>query len=101
MEKEIYEWGGLVGSVGSASEFKNPRGVYVDVNGYVFVADTGNHRVVVYRPIPGGGLTLFKTFGSKGSGKKQLIFPTGVCVDNSGNIYVADSGNQRIVVFQP
>jgi hypothetical protein len=41
------------------------------------------------------------TFGSEGSGDGQFIFPSGVAVAASGNIVVADSGNDRIQVFAP
>ena len=38
-------------------------------------------------------------FGSYGSGDGQLNIPYGVALDAAGNIYVADSGNQRVQVF--
>ena len=40
------------------------------------------------------------SFGSKGSGDGQLAEPKGVAVDSAGNIYVADTQNQRIQKFR-
>ncbi len=31
-------------------EFNNPKGIYVDSRGYIYVADTGNHRIQVFAP---------------------------------------------------
>jgi DNA-binding beta-propeller fold protein YncE len=44
------------GRAGSgAGEFLNPHGVVVDhASGYVYVADTGNHRIQVFRPVVKG-----------------------------------------------
>ena len=38
-------------------------------------------------------------FGSKGTGDGQLEGPTGLYIDSSGNIWVADSGNNRVQKF--
>src|SRR5574337_260891 len=46
-------------------------------------------------------VTLQLTFGSSGSDNGQLKWPNGVALDNSGNIYVADTGNNRIEKFSP
>ena len=40
-------------------------------------------------------------FGSQGGLEGQLRHPLAVCVDASGNVYVADSGNNRIQVYAP
>jgi len=44
------------------------------------------------------GEVLF-TFGKKGSGNGQMMFPLGIDIDDAGNVYLADSGNHRIQVF--
>lgn len=40
-------------------------------------------------------------WGSLGSGNGQFNSPRGMAVDSSGNVYVADTGNNRIQKFSP
>ena len=49
------------------------------------------------RSLPEGVTNVFK--GAKGAGKGELDWPTGIAVDGSGNILVADTGNGRIEKF--
>ena len=72
----------------------------MDISGNVFVADTWNHTI---RKITIGGLvSTFAGFaGSSGTNDgtgsgARFSGPAGVAVDNIGNVYVADSGNQII-----
>jgi sugar lactone lactonase YvrE len=78
-----------------------PRDVAVDAAGNVFIADTYNHRI--RRVSPTGTMTTVAgngTSGFSGDGgtatSSQLRFPEGVWVDGSGNLYIADSGNDRV-----
>ena len=48
---------------------------------------------------PDHGLDL--AWGQLGLGGEDLNYPFGTAVDDSGNIYVADTGNSRIVMFAP
>ena len=76
----------------------------MDDEGNVYIADTWNHRI--RRVDPSGVFTTIAGTGQGGFGgdggpavKAQLNYPTGVAVDEAGNIYVADSGNHRIRVL--
>jgi len=69
-------------------------GVAVDSSGDVYVADT-NNRIVKFDK---NGNFITK-FGSYGSGNGQFKDAHDFCLDSSGNIYVADTGNNRIQKF--
>ncbi|WP_265578468.1 PEP-CTERM sorting domain-containing protein [Microcystis aeruginosa] len=56
-----------------------------------------NDRVQVFN----SGGVFQSTFGSSGTGNGQFSLPTGIAVGSGGNIYVADTGNDRVQVFSP
>lgn len=75
-----------------------PHGICANSKGDVYVADTGNHRIVrLYNP--GSKLEYVTDIGTQGIGNGEFISPEQVALDNSGNIYVTDTGNNRIQVF--
>ncbi len=80
----------------NTSAFWGPRAVAVDANGNVYVADTGNKRIMVYNS---QGVFL-RQIGSGGTLDGQLDEPVGLTIGpNDGLLYVADTWNQRIDVF--
>jgi len=78
-------------------QLAEPKGVAVDKNGNIYVADTINHRL---QKFDAGGGFLAK-WGSKGDGDGQFNEPWGLAVDKDGNVYVADTWNHRIQKFAP
>jgi sugar lactone lactonase YvrE len=76
-------------------QFYDPKGVTVDKEGNIYVADTLNHRIQKFDK---AGKFLL-AFGSKGEGDGQFNEPWGVAVDSQGNIFVADTWNHRIQKF--
>ena len=74
-----------------------PASVVMLENGAIYVADTGNDRILVFHP---NGTLRFQ-FGGSGTGDGQLSAPAGVHVGRDGTIYVADTGNDRVQVFHP
>ena len=77
-------------------QLNGPKGVAVDPSGNIWVADTGQSRIVEFSS-SGAYLTQFGNAGGDG----QLWGPRGVAVDPSGNVWVADEGNNRIAEFSP
>jgi streptogramin lyase len=75
----------------------NPRGLAVDVNNNIYIADTGNNRILKYGP----NGSLDTTFGTSGSGDGQFSQPQSIAIDWNGKIYVADSSNNRVQIFNP
>lgn len=76
-------------------QLNNPRGMALDRDGNLYIADANNHRIVV---LNANGEQI-RTIGSIGHGEGQLNEPSGVSVDDDGNLYVADTWNGRIVKF--
>src|ERR1035441_7088931 len=77
-----------------------PSGVTVDSAGNLYIADTYNHRI---RKVSGGPITTgagngvggFSGDGGLATGA-SLCYPSGVTVDSAGNLYIADTSNNRI-----
>jgi tripartite motif-containing protein 71 len=91
-------WGasGGDGSAGhDAGQFSDPNAVAVDSAGNVYVADTGNDRVV---KLSGAGEVLTE-WGSRGIVEGRFHSPMGIAVDAADSVYVLDSENNRVEVF--
>ena len=98
---------GYTGDGGSATSatLAAPQGVAVDASGNIFIADTFNN---VIRKVAGGTITTVAGNNTQGfSGDNgpatsaELNNPTGVFVDASENLYIADHGNNRVRMVSP
>lgn len=74
-----------------------PSGVTLDADGYLFIVDQLNHRVV--GPGPGGYRCVAGCSGSLGAGAYHLYYPVTMSFDSDGNIFVMDGNNGRIQKF--
>lgn len=86
------------GTTVAAYPLSNPQGVYVDSSGNIYVADNADNCIQKF-PASSNSSTIGITVAGgngPGSAANQLNGPTGVYVDGSGNIYIADAGNNRI-----
>ena len=79
----------------SPGYINRPKGLAVNSQGHIFIAEAVANRIQIFN-LDGKYLLDFGF-----SGKQQAAFrmPTGIAIAND-KIYVADSGNQRIQVFE-
>lgn len=76
---------------------KFPTDIVLDGNGYLFIVDGDNHRII--RSSPTGFLCIAACSGSGGSQLDQLYFPSVMAFDSYGNIFVTDTSNNRTQKF--
>ena len=89
------------GGPATAARLYVPRDVALDSSGNLYIADTGNHRI---RKVDTSGMIttiagIGPGFDSDGTGpatEAAMSSPTGIAVDSSGNLYIADTYNSRI-----
>ena len=91
---------GFAAGVGRLAQFNGPRGLAIDGDNNLYVADTGNH--VIRRITPAGDVTLFAgrpgQRGSESGAAASATFngPAGVAVNSLGTVFVADTQNSLI-----
>ncbi|UJR16862.1 hypothetical protein I4U23_003760 [Adineta vaga] len=83
-------------SVNVTIGLSGPTGVVLDANNYLFIVDRDSHQII--RQETNGFRCLIGCSGS-GLSANQLFYPSRMTFDSNGNIYVADSGNNRIQKF--
>jgi NHL repeat len=91
----------------TATALSTPQGVALDRHDNLYVADAGNNRVLFY---PANSTTATKVYGQSGSfttntannggvGANSLDGPKSVALDPSGNLFVVDHDNNRVLEF--
>jgi DNA-binding beta-propeller fold protein YncE len=78
-----------------ANPISNAVDISVDVNGNIYLVEAESHSIKKIDQ----NKTLLLSYGSKGNGKGQFNWPTGVTMDRTGRIYVADAHNKRVQVL--
>ena len=81
-------------------KLNNPTAVAANELGDVYVADTGNHRIVRFFN-PKSNLNFIRAIGGKGSLPGRFLSPRGLVMDSNHMVYVADTGNHRIQIIRP
>ncbi|MBE2197380.1 MAG: cellulase family glycosylhydrolase [Anaerolinea sp.] len=80
-----------------------PESVVVDTQGNVYIAETENHRVLIYPP--GETTQASVVIGQYGmacpAGQTTFFFPRGLALDSNGRLYVTDQFHYRVLIFTP
>ena len=95
---------GFVNAPDTAARFAFPAAAAVDSSGNIYIADNGNN--VIRKVTTKGNVTTLAGSGTRGAGNgtgtaASFNQPVGLCVDNAGNVYVADQGNNMIRKITP
>jgi uncharacterized protein (TIGR03437 family) len=96
------------GGQARGAELNNPNGIAFDAAGNFYIADTDNHRIRKVTASTGvintfAGIGTNTAFAGDGgpATKAELNHPKGVAVDAAGNVYIADTFNNRIRMVTP
>jgi hypothetical protein len=92
----------------SATSLANPTGLALDSNNNLYVTDSTNNRILYY---PSGNTIAARVYGQAGSFSSNssnnggttatsLAQPFNATINSNGNLYVADSNNNRVLEFQ-
>jgi uncharacterized protein (TIGR03437 family) len=96
------------GAAATSAEISSPGGILLDGSGNLYISDTNNH--VVRKVTSSGTISTIAGNYSAGPGyagdgavatSAQLYHPSGLAIDSSGNIYIADTGNSAVRVVLP
>jgi sugar lactone lactonase YvrE len=95
---------GRIDGTGTKAGFSYPRGLAIDARGYLYVGEYYSHAI--RKVTPAGVVTTYAGTGEMGyfdgpSATALFNYPSGLLVDDSGNLYVADQGNRCIRQITP
>ena len=81
-----------------SNKLRLPEGIFVDINNNLYVADTYNDRIQLFRFGELNGTTVM----GRGTSLSIILYhPTGIFLDNDGCLFVVDRDNNRVVASKP
>jgi sugar lactone lactonase YvrE len=84
-------------AIGHDGELQNPSGLAIDrQRNQLYVADAKKHQVLCYSSEDG---RFIRALGKRGTEQGEFNFPTNLAVDRQGRLYVADTLNFRVQIF--
>jgi sugar lactone lactonase YvrE len=91
-----YFGSGTAGS--SLNQLNGPTGIFLDSSGTLYISDSGNYRVLSYQYNATNATIIAGTSGVTGTALNQFSANMRyIYVDTSGNIYIADKSNDRVM----
>ncbi|CAF0890170.1 unnamed protein product [Rotaria sp. Silwood1] len=92
---------GRAGQAGTALYLlQYPTSVVVDINGYMYICDKNNNRVLRWTPDACLGECISGCTMTTGTRADQLYFPFSITFDSQGSLYVSDTSNNRVQKFR-
>ena len=97
------------GAATTQGGLRSPRGLAVDLAGNLYVADSGNHRVLVFRNADLGAngrdaTTVLgqssPTTNTAAAGPRGMNTPVGLSINSLGTLFVGDQKNDRVLLFR-
>jgi len=92
----------------NATRLNSPGGIAFDAAGDLWIADSDINRVLMFKPPFATGMAASAVIGqplftdwAPGTSQTTLYDPLGLGFDASGNLWVADQGNGRVLMFKP
>src|SRR4030095_15028882 len=92
----------------TASTLNSPTAVAFANTGNLFISDTGNNRVLEFGSGAGTGASAIRVYGQPSMpisvrpsrpSPQTLAGPQGIAVDGASNLYVVDTGANRVLIF--
>lgn len=78
-----------------ADRLARPTEVAVDTDQNIYVADTNNHRIMIFNADGG----FVDRFGNSGDGPGRIKFPSGLAVDSKKNVYVVSRTQNKMIIY--